>query len=341
MVASDEPGRPVPPTGRGPNRPHPVTPGPGTVRLGLADKPPAALGPLVVGAWDAFLDVLRSPATDLRLPSRLPGWSGADTCIHLGSWPDSRPLAGVLASARQGGTGDPGDPDDSNARLVAAHRHEPPEQVVAAVQLARDEVAAFFAGEEPGLLGRTLSRSTIGPLPVLSLLHAATYELAVHALDLQPCGAPAPSALLLDRGLAALMDATGALAARQGVALTVTAQTPEGGWSFTSDASGWTTTATPAGPLVGVGVRGSAPDLLDASAGRTGLATMLLGRRLVVQDMAGFMHLAPIVTEVPGLPGGAALRAGVSAMSGVTGAVSGATGLVTGGVGRLLGRLGR
>ena len=28
------------------------------------------------------------PATDLTRPSRLRGWSGLDTCIHLGAWPD-------------------------------------------------------------------------------------------------------------------------------------------------------------------------------------------------------------------------------------------------------------
>lgn len=299
-------------------------------RLGLADTPTAELGVAVVAAWDAFLTLVRHPSTDLRRQSRLPGWSGADACIHLGSWPQSRALPGMLASARAGGTGEPGSPDEGNARIVAAHRHESVERIIAALQEARDDIAGFFAGDEPERLGRSMSSSTIGPMPVLSLVHAASYELAVHALDLRPCGAPEPDPHLLDRGLAALMDATGALATRHRIDLSVTAQGPDGGWRFTSGPDGWSTGRTPAGTFDGAGVRGTVTDLLDASAGRTGLPQLLVGRRLVAHDMTGLMHLAPILTAVPGLPGGAALRTGVAAISGVTG-----------GVARLLGRLRR
>ena len=140
----------------------------------------------------------------------------------------------------------------------------------------------------------------------------------------------APPPALLDRGLAALMDATGALSARAGIHLTVTAQTPGGGWSFRSDHDGWTTQQAPAGPFDGVGVRGTAADLLDASAGRSALPMLVVSRRLQVQQLPSFMRLAPLVAEVPGLPGGAALKAGI-----------GGLGVVTGGVGKLLGKLRR
>lgn len=295
---------------------------------GVAMTPTNELGAAVLAAWDAFLVVARS--ADLTLPSRLPGWTGLATCIHLGDWEDHRVMAGVEQSAREGGGQQPGDPDAANARLVAAHRDATPGQVLDALQRSRDVLADWFAGPGPTELGRARCASAIGPLPLLSLVHAGVYELAVHALDLAPCGAdPVPPALL-DRGIAALMDATGALSARAGIDITVTAQAAGGGWSFSSSGDGWTTQQVRPGPFDGVGVRGSAGDLLDASAGRAALPGLLVSRRLVVQQLPAFMRLAPLVHEVPGLPGGAALRTGI-----------GGIGAVTGGVGKLLGRLRR
>ena len=294
---------------------------------GLSEADPAALGREVVAAWDGFLHVVRG--ADLSSPSRLPGWSGRDTCIHLGSWDDARVMESLLASARTGDLEPGADPDHTNAALVQAHRHASDEEVVAALVAARDRVAQFFA-DEADQEGRLLARSALGPLPLLSLVHAGTYELAVHALDLAPCGAPPPPAQLLHRGVAALIDVTGALSARAGIELTLTAMTPAGGWRFTSDPGGWTTEEAEAAPFDGVGVRGSSADLLDASAGRIGLPQLLLSRRLHVQQLPQWMRLAPLLEDVPGLPGGPALRHAVAGLSGVAG-----------GVGRVLGRFRR
>lgn len=279
---------------------------------GLSETDPTELGEIVVACWDAFVDVASDPRTDLTRPSRLPGWSGADTCIHLGEWDDSTPLAGLLASARSGGTGSPADPDATNARLVARHRTAGPDGVLASLVRARDRLADWFEGPEPAEIGRLTSMSSVGPLPVLSLVHAGTYELAVHALDLAPCGAPAPDPLLLDRGLAALLDVTGALAARNGLRTTVTARTPGPTWSFTSSADGWTVQPE-AGP--GPGVSGTVEDLLDTSAGRTHLPQLLLQRRVTVQDLRGMLRLAPLLGDLPGIPGGPALKGAVGGVS--------------------------
>ncbi len=287
-------------------------------RAGLAETDPTELGEAVVACWDAFIDVASDPSTDLSAPSRLPGWSGADTCIHLGQWPDSTPLLGLLASARADGAGTPGPPDAANERLVARHRAEGPDAAVAALVRARDTLADWFEGPEPGHLGRHVSSSAVGQLPVLSLVHAGTYELAVHALDLAPCGAPEPDPYLLERGLAALMDVTGALSGRSGVVTNVTAQTPAYGWGFSSEPEGWTLQRTGPEKFAGPGVRGSVQDLLDTSAGRTNLAQLLLSRRLVVQDLRGFMRLAPLLHEVPGLPGGPVLKTAVGGLGRVT-----------------------
>jgi hypothetical protein len=313
-----------------------------TGRCGLSETDPAELGEAVVLAWDDFLAVVRSPTTDLDRPSRLKGLSGRDVLVHLGEWPDHATVDSVLVSAAEGGHGTSQPPGDTSAELVAAHDEATTEQVIEAVVAARDRVQRFFDGPEAATWGRSLARSTVGPLPVLSLLHAGTFELAVHALDLAPCGAPPPSAPLLDRGLAALIDITGSLAAGAGVDLALTGATPAGGWRFTTGPAvgadgGWTTTQVGPAPFEGVGVSGPAADLLDAAAGRTHLPQLLLGRRIHVQELAQWLRLAPLLEDTPGLPGGAALASAAAGLSGVAGGLSS----LTGAAGRALGRFRR
>jgi hypothetical protein len=300
-------------------------------RCGLAEAPPQVLGQSVLAAWDAFLWVVQAPTTDLTRPSRLRGLTGRDVLVHLGSWPDARIVDSLLASALEGGAGTSSSLDETNEALLASHRNATVEQVVAALHEGRAVLAAFFASEQAQQLGRALARSTAGPLPVLTLLNAGTFELAVHALDLAPCGAPPPPPELLDSGLSALVDITGALAARAGVELVLGAQTPEhGGWQFSSVPDGWATSRLAPGRLTGTGVRGTAADMLDAASGRASLPQLLLTRRLVVHQLPSWMRLAPLLDDVPGLPGGAALRGAAGSLSGMAG-----------GVGKVFGRLRR
>lgn len=314
-------------------------PRPALGRCGLAETDPTELGEALLRAWDDFLDVVRAPTTDLDRPSRLTGLSGRDVLVHLGEWPDNHVVGAVLSSAAEGGHGTSEPPGDGNAELIAAHRDATTEQVVEAVAAARDRLQRFFDGPEAATWGRALARSTVGPLPVLSLLHAATFELAVHALDLAPCGAPPPPGHLLDRGLAALVDITGSLSARADVDLDLTATSPVGGWRFATGpaARGWTTTCVPPGGFEGVGVHGPATDLLDTAAGRTSLPQLLLGRRIHVQELSQWLRLAPLLDDLPGLPGGAALASAAAGLSGVAGGLSS----LHGAAGRALGRFRR
>jgi hypothetical protein len=275
--------------------------------VGLAGEDRAVFAARVLGAWDAFLDL--AEAADLAAPSRLPGWSGADICIHLGAWPGYSAVRGIVANARAGGTGRPRLADDENARVLAAHRHAGRDEVLAGLVLARDEVEELLDGSEADELGLAPAMSPVGRLPVLTVVGAGSYELAVHALDLLPCAAPEPPVELLLAGLGAVCDVTAALASGVGIDAVVTAQSPDGGWRFTSTPGrGWTTEATPAGPVPGTAVLADAAVLLDVSAGRTAVPPLLVSGRLRVQQMGSFLRLAPIVEAVPGLPGGPALR---------------------------------
>src|SRR3712207_6122009 len=197
----------------------------------MADAGRDTVGPMVLGAWDAFLE--QAAAVDLGRPTRLPGWRVHEVCVHLGLWDDHAALPDLIASARAGGIGTPPAVDATNARVTAAHRDAPREEVVAALRRNRDATARYLA-EEPEELDTAPTVAVVGRLPLLSVVLGQAYELAVHGLDLVACGAPPPPAAVLRSGLAALTDVTGALAASCGIDGTATLTGPDGGWSFVS-----------------------------------------------------------------------------------------------------------
>ena len=278
-------------------------------RVGLAGTDVPALGRDIVEAWDDFLAVV--DGADLSRPSRLRGLSCRDVLVHLGTWDDHLVLEGLVAAAETGDGSAAGSPDDINHALLARHTDASHDEVRAALVRSRDVIADWLGTDAPDRVGLAVVDSAVGRMPLLTVLSAGRYELAVHAMDLK---AAEPSDRLLDHGLAALIDVTGALASQHRITMSLTALAPEGGWSFTSAADGWTT-APASGRFDGPGVRGDAAVLLDASAGRASLPPLLARRKLKVQDMTGFLRLAPMIDAVPNLPGGPVLRTGVRALA--------------------------
>ena len=128
------------------------------------------------------------------------------------------------------------------------------------------------------------------------------------------------------------MDVTGGLAARHRVHAAVTGMTPGGGWSFAAHDGGWhTREVSPGDRPSGAIVRGVATVLLDASAGRISIPPVLLDGRLKVSDMGTMLRLAPLLDEVPGLPGGGALKVAARVVGGVRGGASSLLGRLRGG----------
>jgi len=284
---------------------------------GLSGAGRDVVGPLVLGAWDAFLRVARS--TDLQRRTRLPGWRGQEVCVHLGVWDDYAALDGLVAAARGGGTGELPDVDAANARVAQAHRAAPRADVLAALERHRDGVRAYLA-DAPKALDDAPTPGPVGMLPLLTTILAEAYELAVHALDLRDAGAGDPPPALLDAGLAALAEVTGALAAAHGVRGGAALVTPEGGWCFDADEDGWRVDHLPArSQPAGAVVRGEAPVLLDASAGRANPVGLLARRKLGISDAAGLLALAPLVDVAPNIPGGPLLRVAARTLSGAAG----------------------
>ena len=283
---------------------------------GMADAGRGRVGELVLPAWDAFLAAAET--VDLGTPTRLPGWRAQEVCVHLGVWPDHAALADLVTSARKGGTGTPADVDAVNARVTAAHRDASRADVLAALERNRAATVAYLA-DEPPELDTAPAVSTVGRLPMLSVVLGQAYELAVHGLDLVSAGAPPPPAPVLQAGLAALADVTGALAAQQRITARATLATPDGGWAFAAGADGWTVHPVPAGRVRGTAVEAPADLLLDAASGRTNPVTALALRRLRVQELGGLLALAPIVSVAPGIPGGPILALAARTLGGAGG----------------------
>src|SRR4051812_43578952 len=274
------------------------------------------VGRLVLGAWDAFLE--QAAAVDLSRATRLPGWRAHEVCVHLGVWPDHAALADLIAVARAGGTGTPAEPDAVNARVTAAHRNAPPDDVLTALRRARETTERYLA-DEPAWVDTAPTVSTVGRLPMLSVVLGQAYELAVHGLDLVSAGAAPPPREVLRAGLAALADVTGALAATSGITGTATLATPDGGWRFAAADGGWTVDPVPPGAVRGPAVEASADLLLDAASGRTNPVGALARRQLRVHDLAGLMGLTPIVQAAPGIPGGPILQLAARSLGGAGG----------------------
>jgi uncharacterized protein (TIGR03083 family) len=282
----------------------------------MADAGRDQVADMVLGAWNAFLE--RAETVDLDRPSRLPGWRAQEICVHLGCWPDHTALADLIASARDGGAGTPPDVDAVNARVTAAHRDAPREEVLAALQRNRDATARYLT-EEPVELDTAPTVSVVGRIPLLSVVLGQAYELAVHGLDLVPCGAEPPPPEVLMSGLAALADITGGLAASLGITGGVCLTTPDGGWAFAADVEGWTVRLVPPGAVEGPSVEAPADLLLEAASGRINPVPAVALRRLKVHDIGGLLQLAPIVQAVPGIPGGPILQLAAKTVGGAGG----------------------
>lgn len=283
---------------------------------GMTDAGRDVVGPMVLGAWDVFLE--QAAAVDLDRPTRLPGWRAHEVAVHLGCWDDHAALPDLVASARAGGVGTPPDVDGTNARVTAAHRDASREEVLAALRRNRDASVRYLA-EEPVELDTAPAVAVVGRLPLLSVVLGQAYELAVHGLDLVPCGAPPPPPAVLRSGLAALADVTGALAAREGVSGGATLATPAGGWAFAADDRGWTVRSVATGEVRGTAVEAPADLLLEAASGRVDPVAALARRRLRVHELGGLLALAPIVQSAPGIPGGPILALAAQSLGGVGG----------------------
>ena len=131
---------------------------------------------------------------------------------------------------------------------------------------------------------------------------------------------------MLDNGLLGLVETIGALAARQGVTASIAAITPRGIFAMGATEGSWTTARLEphdlAGELpdaAGPSVEGPARLILDITAGRADIPTVVRRKEAAIHDLSGLLALTPIVEQVPGIPGRAALVAAIRATTALSG----------------------
>ncbi len=287
---------------------------------GLATSDPDLLAASISQSWALFTAMVED--VDLDGVTRAKGLTAREVVIPLGAWDDNRPLVALLEDSRRGVVGY----HDQGALVDAvreAHRHETDDAVREALRRQGEQMETFLYGDDVASLGAYPIASMLGTLPLITFLHAATYPLATSALDLEQAGATVPDTLL-DNGLLGLVDTIGALAARQGVTASIAAITPTAILGTGARDGVWHTARLDADLSdadlsrgVGPSIEGTARLLLDVTSGRADVPTAIRRRAIAVHDFTGLMALAPIVEQVPGIPGRAAIIGAIRATSAV------------------------
>ncbi len=283
-----------------PSLPAPLAPQPGE-RGVLADLPAAAAR--IRQAWALFETVVAD--VDLSGRTRSRGRTARDLLIPLGAWPDARGIHAMVADGRSQTTTAESQ-QRAEERLRAAHADATPEEVRAMVRRSADHIVAWTDSPDLPEEASLTAPSPLGPVPVGTMIHAAAFQLAVVARDLRPAGAP-PSPDLDDLGVAALVDSSGAVAARLSAEASIAAITPTGVAGTGVSGGAWRTVLAPAEPPgLGPGVVAPAGLLVDVAAGRIDLIGMARGLR--VRDGRDLVGMSVVLDGIPDLPAAGMLR---------------------------------
>ena len=291
-----------------------LAPSPGD--RGLATRAPEELARRTVRAWELIAALAET--TDLAATTYT-GRTAKDLLTGLGRWPDSRWVAEAVAEASggaldgatsRGGTSDGRtDQDADEDALREAHASATRAALIASLRRAGTEASAFFGSGDDDAYGLRPVASPLGPIPLRTFLHATAYRLAVAALDL-PSTPETEAAVteLVGLGVVALVDAVGALSAREDLVVHVTADTDIGPWTFSAADASWTLIEVPVRPP-GPAVICTARTLLEVTSGRAeDVAGMYRRGDLKLEDVPGMLRLVPLLDHVPGIPGAASLK---------------------------------
>ncbi len=266
---------------------------------GLASGDLTPLAGSINRAWELFDEVIRTEV-DLDAESRKPGWTARDLVARLGEWEFGRTIDDMLANAHDGDA-DYYDADALDEQVRARTAQLPDADVLDSLTAARQTTARWLASDGPATWGLVHTSSPLGPLPVLTVMNAMTFQLAVSLLDLEPCGATVPDESM-HIGLAALIDTTGALAGRKHVTGSFTAVTPDLIIGSGARAGHWRTVVLDEDPEHGPGVVAPARTILDVTSGRANVPHLYRTGELHVRDLTGLVRLAPVLEGVPGIP---------------------------------------
>ena len=282
---------------------------------GLASADRAALATDIDRAWALFEAVAAD--LDPDAPSRKEGWTARELVARLGSWDFSRTLDDVLRDAHDGDA-DYFDADALDEEIRIETAGLPYEEILTSLSRAHTATTDWLASDGPETWALVHTSSPLGPLPVLTVLNAITYQMSIAALDLEPAGVEAPAELLAV-GLSALVDTTGALAGRNHVTGSFLAVTPGRIVGVGSRGGHWRTRLLDEDPETGPGAVASARVIIDVTSGRGNVGHLYRTGALQVRDIAGLIRLAPVLEGVPGIPPMGAIGRAMSVVDAVGG----------------------
>ncbi len=265
---------------------------------GLASRPIEEQAATVDRAWELFMEVVAG--ADLSAPSGRPGWSGRAVAARVGEWDFTRSIDDLVGEAHDGDA-DTVDSEATDARVLGEEPWLDDEAVLGSLSRARASASRWMTSDGPATWGLVHTSSPLGPLPVLTVLSAATHQLALSALDLEACGGTVP--LELEHiGVTAMVDATGALAARKRIPGSFTAVTPELVVGVGARDIHWRTAVLDEVPQEGPGVTATARTVLQVSSARVNVAHLYRTGEVKVHDLPGLIRLAPVLEGAPGMP---------------------------------------
>ena len=217
---------------------------------------------------------------------------------QLGSWPEQRTMADLIAEACAGG--------EISAEL-AGNAAAPADATYADITCAFQATHAAIMDwlHRPDWLDSALAPAStpLGRLPLLTALHGTVHQLAVAQLALVANPTDAHPELLA-AGVLATCDTMGAFAARSAVRGSLALATPTSMIAtWASHGSWYTTNATELPPgYRGPVVSASAAVLLGITSGQADVPALYRSGEIRVDDLAGLLNLAPALAGVPGMP---------------------------------------
>ncbi len=284
---------------------------------GLAVEGARKLAEQTVTAWTDFLDVVAD--VDVDAPSRVKKTTAREILTRVGTWPQSRDLSQILTDA----VGDDAgriDQDKLDDRVVELNEGRPRAEIFAAIERSRDALSQWLGNNPQGHasfdeVAVRLVSTPLGALPLITYMHAAAFQLAVSARDLSVAGASESQDLSM-AGLRALVDTTGALAARAEIDAQFSTVTPAGSVFTVTGPGSWIAgSIDQVGGRDFAGVEGPIGTVLDIASGRQNPLRRITSRDVSVRDVPALLRLAPIAYDNPGLPGGPLLRKTASFLS--------------------------
>jgi hypothetical protein len=278
---------------------------------GLLSADPDAMITAIESAWSHYLETVDS----LNFPSLDP--SHVRAIADLGTWPGNPGLTAIIAEAegrpRVTATQPPPDAIDKTATLTALQR-------------SLDDFRQWTNSPQRDATESVAVTTPLGPLPMLTALHGVSYS---QTLTLLPMLGPDDDGVrsLLPYALNALVDTTGAFAARANTSASLVALTASGNVGTGSTAGAWRTrlldpnqVASPS--QLGPRVMADAATLIAVTAGQVDVPRAYRSGQLRFAELGGLMRWVPVLEHVPGMPAAAALGRAASYISGMSGFLS-------------------